>query len=270
MSILFFDVDGTIYDSGVPAYVRDAFAYLKSRGHILCLNTGRAKGIVPASVMELDFHGYVTGTGSMVDFGDTILFENYIPTDVIASAYDEFTKRRMAFCIETYDIMYETVHMSELRRPMLHRNDTRSQLEHLETDRLNIRDTADNFDFSKNVTKISYLVTPEEDICLHRVLDGSCFILEEKNSRSGYIYGEAVCRGSSKSHGAQIICDYLKTDKKYAVAFGDGMNDIDLIRWAGTGVAMGNASDKVKAEADIVCGDIANDGIAAAIRDLGL
>lgn len=270
MSIIFFDVDGTIYDSGVPAYVRDAFAYLKKSGHILCLNTGRAKGIVPASVLELGFNGMVTGTGSMVYFGDKLLFENYIPLNIIKNACQSFLKRNMAFCIETYDIMYESKRMSELRNLMLKKSRDRSQLEHLETDVINIREPVDSFDFSKNVIKISYLLTHYEDEYLHHLLNDACFILEEKINTEGYIYGEAVCKGSSKSRGAQIICDYLNIDRKDTVAFGEGMNDLDLIEWAGIGVAMGNSSDDIKLAADFVCGDIAEDGIAAAIRSLGL
>ena len=47
------------------------------------------------------------------------------------------------------------------------------------------------------------------------------------------------------------------------IAFGDGGNDVEMIRWAGMGVAMGNACDELKAAADAVCGPSWEDGIAA-------
>lgn len=52
------------------------------------------------------------------------------------------------------------------------------------------------------------------------------------------------------------------------VAFGDGKNDIEMIRWAGIGVAMGNACDELKAAADVICGPAWEDGIARCLTGL--
>src|SRR5699024_11670865 len=54
-----------------------------------------------------------------------------------------------------------------------------------------------------------------------------------------------------------------------AMAFGDGNNDIEMLQAVGTGVAMGNASDTLKAAADDVCGDVAEDGVWAYCRAHG-
>jgi hydroxymethylpyrimidine pyrophosphatase-like HAD family hydrolase len=50
------------------------------------------------------------------------------------------------------------------------------------------------------------------------------------------------------------------------LAFGDGSNDIEMLRWAGRGVAMGNASDEVKAAADDVTKTIDDGGPATELR----
>ena len=52
------------------------------------------------------------------------------------------------------------------------------------------------------------------------------------------------------------------------VAFGDGHNDIAMLRWAALGVAMGNAADDVRAAADEVTGSIAEDGVATVLDRL--
>ena len=54
------------------------------------------------------------------------------------------------------------------------------------------------------------------------------------------------------------------------MAFGDGENDMDMLRFAGVGVAMGNACDAVKAAADYVTDTVDNDGIEKALRHFGL
>ena len=54
------------------------------------------------------------------------------------------------------------------------------------------------------------------------------------------------------------------------IAFGDGDNDIGMLRYAGLGVAMGNAPDNVKAEADYVTDRVEHDGIWNALERFGL
>lgn len=50
-------------------------------------------------------------------------------------------------------------------------------------------------------------------------------------------------------------------DKSQAMAFGDGNNDIEMLKAVGNGIAMANASDDLKAVADEICGDVSEDGI---------
>ena len=54
------------------------------------------------------------------------------------------------------------------------------------------------------------------------------------------------------------------------MAFGDGENDIDMIRYAGIGVAMGNGIKNLKSAADYITTDIDDDGIENALKHFGL
>ena len=54
------------------------------------------------------------------------------------------------------------------------------------------------------------------------------------------------------------------------MAFGDGGNDMSMLRHAGVGIAMGNAEDKVKAVADYVTDTVDADGIYKALKKLGV
>ena len=55
-------------------------------------------------------------------------------------------------------------------------------------------------------------------------------------------------------------------DQEEIIAFGDGENDMEMLQFAGIGVAMGNATDELKAQADYVTDTNENDGVAKAIR----
>ena len=70
----------------------------------------------------------------------------------------------------------------------------------------------------------------------------------------------------NKSAGLEIICQRYGIDAAEVVAFGDGLNDIDMLRWAGQAVAMSNAPEQVRAAADIVAPSHHDDGVAAVIE----
>jgi hydroxymethylpyrimidine pyrophosphatase-like HAD family hydrolase len=72
--------------------------------------------------------------------------------------------------------------------------------------------------------------------------------------------------GVTKASGLQLVCDKLGVDAADVLAIGDGRNDIELLRWAGRGVAMGQAPDSVKRAADAVAGPVTEDGAAVELR----
>ena len=81
---------------------------------------------------------------------------------------------------------------------------------------------------------------------------------------------ECMQKGVSKATGLKDVAKLLKVDLKDTLAFGDGENDIEMLKSAGIGVAMGNASDKVKTKADLVTDDCKRDGIIKALKRLEL
>jgi Cof subfamily protein (haloacid dehalogenase superfamily) len=86
---------------------------------------------------------------------------------------------------------------------------------------------------------------------------------------SGTMYNwgvEIYIEGVSKRHGAETLAAHLGVAREEVMAVGDHRNDIDMIAWAGIGVAMGNALPEVKATADWITGTVDEDGVAQAIE----
>lgn len=81
---------------------------------------------------------------------------------------------------------------------------------------------------------------------------------------------DVVERKASKAKGLELLCEYYKIPLSQTVAFGDSMNDYDIIKAAGKGIAMGNAMEALKAAADHVTDPIDRDGIKNACLHFGL
>lgn len=87
---------------------------------------------------------------------------------------------------------------------------------------------------------------------------------------AGETGADIIEKTASKAEGLKRLCDYFNIPLQDTIAFGDSMNDIEIIRAAGIGIAMGNALAVLKEAADYVTTDIDDDGIWNACEHFGL
>ena len=93
-------------------------------------------------------------------------------------------------------------------------------------------------------------------------LDGTGFEM----TMSGAPFVEVMAAGVSKASGLAQLCARLGVDRSEVIAFGDGLNDREMLAWAGHGVAVANADDAVKDVADAVTGSNDDDGVAQVLE----
>ncbi len=79
---------------------------------------------------------------------------------------------------------------------------------------------------------------------------------------------DAVRKGTSKATGVDVMLEHYGIGLEEALAFGDGGNDIAMLDHVPHSVAMGNASDEVKAHARYVTDTVDSDGIAKFLKDI--
>lgn len=79
---------------------------------------------------------------------------------------------------------------------------------------------------------------------------------------------EVTASGVNKGSGMELLAARLAIPPEQIIAIGDSDNDLSMIRFAGLGVAMGNATDQVKAVADRITGTTEEDGVAQIIEEL--
>ena len=83
---------------------------------------------------------------------------------------------------------------------------------------------------------------------------------------SGLPMVEIVPTGCGKETGLSWLCSHLGIEPSEVIAFGDGMNDLSMLEWAGKGIAMGQSGERVIGCADEVTLANSEDGVAAWIE----
>jgi hypothetical protein len=79
---------------------------------------------------------------------------------------------------------------------------------------------------------------------------------------------EFATLGVSKGSGLEFLAERLRFSRERTIAFGDGENDVELVEWAGYGIAVANAHERVKGAADWICPAAAEEGVAQVLEAL--
>ena len=79
---------------------------------------------------------------------------------------------------------------------------------------------------------------------------------------------EFATLGVTKGSGLDFLADRMGFTPARTIAFGDGENDVELVEWAGYGIAVENAHDRVKAVADWICPPASEEGVAQVLEAL--
>ena len=120
-----------------------------------------------------------------------------------------------------------------------------------------------------NFSIIKCLIVGEPDILkvvekeLQEKLQGELSIF-----RSEPYFLEIVAKDIDKAHSLRALLQHLNLQREELIAMGDGYNDVSMIRYAGLGIAMENAMDVVKREADMIAPSNDNEGVAEAVEQL--
>ena len=251
IKIAFFDIDGTMIHIGsseITANMLETLKRLQKNGIKICVATGRPPAILPR-FPGIEFDTYLTFNASYCYTKDKIIFRNPIPAD---------------------DVQTVIRNASKIHRPLALSSASRIGANG------SSQDLEDYFAISRHKLKIidDFDELSREEI--FQIMIGcreneySAILEDVKGARITAWWDRAadiISATGSKGYGIEKVLDYYGLDRRQAIAFGDGTNDIEMLQTVGIGVAMGNAGDNVKAAADDICGTAADDGIFTYCRE---
>lgn len=257
---LFFDIDGTLvpYGSGhIPEEVSEAIAEVRRKGVKVFISTGRHLSWIN-NLGNTEFDGYVTVNGGMClgADGHTCIHKHCIEPSEI-ERLKEFSERS--------DIPLVVVPAEE--KIFITRVTPEVQLvgEELHLPPIPVA-KVDNA-VGKDVVQL--MAFGSEDDRRSSGLFGEVLKHSVATSWNPY-FCDIIPQGSDKSCGLRAMAEHFGFDMSETMAFGDGSNDVGMLRAAGIGVAMGNADTHVKEAADYITTSDTDHGVVNALRHFGL
>lgn len=241
---IFLDIDGTIISREGGPFAEDIEAIGEARkaGHRVLLNTGRSLANIPPDLARAPWlDGIVAGGGAHVLIGGETRYHKWVDVDVLCAVSAWYLKKDKRIIFEGETGIYG-INQNYGFLTVSGADDFRTRYA------------------GSLISKITLegRVSPEEKAILEkpfRIFD------------QGH-YTECILKGENKGRGMEIALRALGLKRENSVAIGDSINDMDMIRYAGTGVAMGNACRELKDAADIVTLDCGKGGVARVLRDL--
>ncbi len=254
---IFFDIDGTLVSFNthtVPQSAMDALTALKERGIKVFIATGRALKQV-SNLGGLEFDGYITMNGAYcVNARFEVIHKSVIPMEDI-EALIRYHEEKELFPVAFMANEEMTVNYVDEKVVAL------SDLVDLPIPQIkSLRDAARN-----EVLQMDIYVDKEKEREIMRKVLVHC-----QATRWNPIFADVNLRGCSKQSGIDHVLEYYGIKLEETMGFGDGGNDIPMLRHVAIGVAMGNASDEVKRTADYVTDTVDNNGIWNALKHFGI
>ncbi|WP_440134931.1 Cof-type HAD-IIB family hydrolase [Chitinophaga sancti] len=248
---VFFDIDGTLFSAktkSIPASTIRALEYLRARGIRVFIATGRSINAI-SHVQHLNFDGYITFNGGCcVAKDNSVLFKQALDPQDIQQLLHYTSHQPLNF-----SLMYEDCHFVNQATPEII-----AMYAYLNLPVPPLVDRT-NPDVC-NILQANILLKQEDELeFMHNIMPNSIATRWAPHS------ADINPKGISKKVGVEVFCEHFGFHISETMSFGDGGNDIEMLRHTAIGVAMGNATADVKAVADYVTDDIDNDGIWKAL-----
>ncbi|PKR76813.1 Cof-type HAD-IIB family hydrolase [Halalkalibacillus sediminis] len=253
--IIFFDIDGTLLDQHkkLPASAKQAILDLQAKGHEVAIATGRAPFMYEELRKELGINTYVSFNGQYVVLDGEVIYTNPLNHESLES-------------------LTEMAHSNDHPVVYLDEEDMKANVpQH------------DHIDESIATLKLGQFPSYYPEYFRERSIYQSllfCEKGEEKPYEEQFDHFDfirwhpysvdVIPAGGSKAEGIKKITDKLGIPSDRQVAFGDSLNDLEMLRDIEHSVAMGNGHDRAKEAAKYETDAVDNDGILKGLKKLGL
>ncbi len=251
--IVFFDIDGTLcrYGQKVSPGVRESFRRFHSKGNVAFLCTGRAPVDIQPDILELGFDGIIGLMGAYISIGEEVVQNKFIPWELLEETIEALISNKAQAFVLGRNIYARTEYACDYDWGLpvfrdiqdLYVNGCRPEISSIDLDFEKIEDTA------------SYIPILEKH---------SEFLQYSKFTGQTRLYGV------NKSRAIKRVLSLPEYQGLTSYAIGDSQNDIEMLRFADIGIAMGDAPEEVADCAVWKTSVVEENGVGLALHHFGL
>ncbi|TDT78738.1 hypothetical protein DFO47_106131 [Arthrobacter sp. AG258] len=275
---VFLDIDGTYADHGLaPDAHVDAVRTARGLGHLVFVCTGRPLSMVPGHILDAGFDGTITGAGARVEVNGEVLRDQRFEPDLAALIVETLDAHGSAYILEAPEALHGRTgvdrRLREVLGPIFAGRPRHDGI--LSTDVDPLEDILGPMQYSDDLRSTSYakISVFDSTVPLRRLMDKlgpGVGLIPSSLSALGDRAGEIFMAGTHKAVGIQVVEARLGLHRADIVAIGDSANDIEMLEYAGVGIAVEGGHPAVLAVADRTTAGPAGAGVALAFADLGL
>ncbi len=255
----FFDIDGTLIDvskgmNEPSERVRAALRSLKDDGNYIFIASGRPIEFLDPAIMTLEFDGFVLMNGAVVLVGDDIVFDEPLDRKLVDEMISFCDNNDVEYIFESHPCVYLDKNFKLMEKFFDRFLDVGRFVREFDRDKISVHKmefVTENFSDAVKAQYAAWLNSSE--------LTGITDPFHNNNL-------ELYSRKNTKGSGILHALEYLKIPVENSFAFGDGLNDLEMIQTVGCGCAMGNGNPKLKALAKHVVPGVHEDGVAVGIE----
>ena len=257
--IVFFDIDDTLFrkwQDFMPESVLPAFRALHEAGVLTAIATGRSPCALPAKIRELvaaeNIELFITINGQYNQYRGEPLATN--PMSI-----DEIERFNALFARHDWDYTYVGAEQMASNRQSARMDEALAGI--------GPYIVAPDYYLHQPVYQYLLYIDPAEETALN---DSGELGRDYHAMRWHPFSVDLLHADGSKARGIKRVCEALGVPLDETMAFGDGLNDVEMFKTVGYGVAMGDAVPELRALAQYQTGTVEEDGIYTALQHLGI
>jgi Cof subfamily protein (haloacid dehalogenase superfamily) len=265
---VFIDFDGTFAANGViPAAHIRAVREAQRNGHRVLLCTGRPRALVAEDERAV-FDGLVAAAGGYVELDGEVLADRRFPAELAARLVQLLDANGAAYIMEAPDAVSVPPGVLERLETLLTGGHS-SDLGKAGRDILAPLQTTYS-PATQSFAKVTCFDAAIPTAWIAAELAPEVSVVPSSIGSLGETAGEFYLTGVDKSVGIEVVARRYGLSRDDIVAIGDGHNDLEMLEYAGTGVAIEGSAPELLALADLVVPKPEHEGLVVAFERLGL
>lgn len=255
--ILFLDMDGTILrsDHSIEKSTKTAIITMKEMGMDVVLSTGRPLHDILETANELQIDSFITHNGAYAKYKGKEILKEYINEEIVSEFLDIAKSNN-------HDIVFYT--------------STNNCPTSIETNK--VKEFLKAFDLKKNkqfkpeyindILAMTVIMNDKNELSYYPMQEG--IFLSQVNVNGMYHCFDVIMNKVNKGVAVKRMLEYLNIPQDLSIAFGDGLNDKEMISYVGEGFVMGNGHPDLFAYGNHSTTTVNDSGVYNGLKSLGL